>query len=487
MGKKKKTESEVNKQKHTKTDSSRGENATQDLTSPPDTEEHPPTLPRLATLKAILEEVGAPPQLWPKEALRAILKRYERVPRKGWDMMYAAYVEKFGNKVSSKEFRRSAEMAVVSRSGQKCSRTRFAEESTKKTKNIVDLLEEKSMSEFKLYTRVRDQLVFELGNLRALKVEDVPRTKKIPSDQQDSMLVDLINQAIAEILPGRDIKSWTDIARMLQAAQLAYQAISAKPMVKSTWKENIQQKVSLAEESIRLLRMSAEQRTAESLRKSRKIMRELGLALDRRDDLVEAISVLTEKSAVYQRKLDTHEKRKEFSKANRSFELYRSRFYQSLGGKDPELPAQVSEEDVRGFWSTMWVRKETDQDDFSEYLTEHVPECENRMDCFPTELEFEEIVKWLPSWKAPGPDGIYNFFIRKCTSLHKKIYELIKRTCMGEEKAEKWFYTGITYLIPKGTPKQGSDFRPITCMSNLYKLTTKCVTQVMQLVVEDRS
>ena len=57
---------------------------------------------------------------------------------------------------------------------------------------------------------------------------------------------------------------------------------------------------------------------------------------------------------------------------------------------------------------------------------------------------------------------------------------------MQEVEVEEWFYKGITYLIPKGIPKQGSDFRPITCMSNLYKLTTKCVTRVMQLVVEKR-
>ena len=56
-----------------------------------------------------------------------------------------------------------------------------------------------------------------------------------------------------------------------------------------------------------------------------------------------------------------------------------------------------------------------------------------------------------------------------------------------ENQAEKsWFYKGITYLIPKGTPTKGSDFRPITCMSNLYKLTTKCVTKVMQAIVENR-
>ncbi len=57
---------------------------------------------------------------------------------------------------------------------------------------------------------------------------------------------------------------------------------------------------------------------------------------------------------------------------------------------------------------------------------------------------------------------------------------------MNELGAKDWFYKEITYLIPKGTPKQESDFRPITCMSNLYKPITKCVTKVMQLVVEQR-
>ena len=45
-------------------------------------------------------------------------------------------------------------------------------------------------------------------------------------------------------------------------------------------------------------------------------MRELGLVLERRDELIDAISRLTERSAIYQRKLSTHEKRKEFTKAS---------------------------------------------------------------------------------------------------------------------------------------------------------------------------
>ena len=121
---------------------------------------------------------------------------------------------------------------------------------------MEDLLEEKSMPKFKLYARMRDQLLVELGKIRALKVEDACG-KKISSEQQDTMLIELINQAIAEILPGREIKNWTDLVRILQAAQLTYHAISAKPKIKSEWKESIQQKVSQAEESIRLPRMAS--------------------------------------------------------------------------------------------------------------------------------------------------------------------------------------------------------------------------------------
>ena len=62
-------------------------------------------------------------------------------------------------------------------------------------------------------------------------------------------------------------------------------------------------------------------------------MRDLNLVLDRKDDVVEAIGRLNEKAAVYQRKLDTHKKRKEFFKANRKYELQRSLFYRDLCGE----------------------------------------------------------------------------------------------------------------------------------------------------------
>ncbi len=168
--------------------------------------------------------------------------------------------------------------------------------------------------------------------------------------------------------------------------------------------------------------------------------------------------------------LDTYEKRNEFYKTNRRYELQRSQFYRDLGGSE-KTSIDIEEEFVRDFWNNMWNPTECDKKDYSKYLREYVPEGKNQDTCFPSMLEFNEIIKFLPNWKAAGNDEIFNFYIKICTSLHVSLYDLVKRTCMQQVEVEVWFYKGITYLIPKGTPVQGSDFRPITCMSNFYKLT----------------
>jgi hypothetical protein len=77
------------------------------------------------------------------------------------------------------------------------------------------------------------------------------------------------------------------------------------------------------------------------------------------------------------------------------------------------------------------------------------------------------VVKWLPNWKAAGTYGIFNLFINKFESLHQHLYEAVRKICLENHTEEEWFYKGITYLIPKDVPTKGSDFRPITFMSNL--------------------
>jgi hypothetical protein len=147
----------------------------------------------------------------------------------------------------------------------------------------------------------------------------------------------------------------------------------------------------------------------------------------------------------------------------------------------------VEKDEVIKFWSTMWKNDLSDsRDKYTEFINEYVPGKSQNHHEFVSERSFYEIISFLPNWKAAGPDGIYNFFIKWMSSLHEVLYKIIKEICLDGIIQENWLYTGSTFLIPKGEATEGSHFRPITCMSNLYRLMTKCVTRIIQLELEER-
>ncbi|KAI5174137.1 hypothetical protein PAEPH01_2080 [Pancytospora epiphaga] len=133
----------------------------------------------------------------------------------------------------------------------------------------------------------------------------------------------------------------------------------------------------------------------------------------------------------------------------------------------------------------MWNHREGDNSKYDEYLEEFVPNYDVQS-IFPLITKVDEVIKHLPNWKVSDLGDVYNFFIKRCTSLHPDIYRILRKICLKEDERSTRFYKGTTYLIPKGEPKKGSDFRPIACMSNLYKLATKCVARIMQMEVSRR-
>ncbi|KAM0678141.1 hypothetical protein COBT_004221, partial [Conglomerata obtusa] len=98
----------------------------------------------------------------------------------------------------------------------------------------------------------------------------------------------------------------------------------------------------------------------------------------------------------------------------------------------------------------MWEKtlKSSNNHKIEEYVYESIDTHEN-ISKFPSFNEFANIIKILPNWKSAGSDGIYNFFIKYLPSTHKALYSEIEKICLNQKQQEKWFYTGITYLIPK--------------------------------------
>ena len=79
----------------------------------------------------------------------------------------------------------------------------------------------------------------------------------------------------------------------------------------------------------------------------------------------------------------------------------------------------------------------------------------------------------MSNWKAPGPDGVHDFWFKKLTNLHGRITNYVQ-DCVVTVKVTAWLTLGKTVVIMKD-PLKGSvasNYRPIACLSLMWKLLT---------------
>ena len=57
-----------------------------------------------------------------------------------------------------------------------------------------------------------------------------------------------------------------------------------------------------------------------------------------------------------------------------------------------------------------------------------------------------ERVKKTPNWKAPGPDGVQGYWLKKLTSLHDRIAEQICELGNNRAPLPVWMTTGRMVL-----------------------------------------
>lgn len=66
-----------------------------------------------------------------------------------------------------------------------------------------------------------------------------------------------------------------------------------------------------------------------------------------------------------------------------------------------------------------------------------------------TTTETKATISKTGNWKAPGVDGIANFWIKNLTSIHEDLAQAYNDIVKNPEKCPKWLTQGITYLLPK--------------------------------------
>ena len=466
---------------------------------------------RNAVLDSIFSDTQSSKERWPEEVFESVLKRFKRMPRNGWNLAHEHYLQLFKHNISLCEFKKKAMSTIISSDGRRCSINKFERDPNKRPKILDDFFEEKTLIETKFYNKVKEKFTNILGDIKKKSIEENQRTKKVPMTKLNINLLNNINKIAGEAATTNINNNMTDLAYLYQAAQITYQVMSQSEKKPSVWQSSIQNKIMRLKAQAKLIDKSNNIKALsdKEFKEARKLLREHNLILEKPKDVSECASLINESISVYSKKLNIYESRKIFRKQNLCFELNRRLFYRQLEDKE-HIDNNVQRKDIIEYWSTMWTEKSTEvsskkkedngqlyiteavenlhiysNDSYCQYLSEFLAESDLK-NTFPSYVEFTDIIKYLPNWKACGIDTIYNFFIKKLTSFHEILYEVIRNICLNGISQNSWFYKGITYLIPKGTPTKGSDFRPITCMSNLYKLTTKCVTEVMTLEVESR-
>jgi hypothetical protein len=88
---------------------------------------------------------------------------------------------------------------------------------------------------------------------------------------------------------------------------------------------------------------------------------------------------------------------------------------------------------------------------------------------------------------SPGSDQIQNYWLNAFPYTHKYITKNFNAITEEPEKAPEWLTTGITYLIPKsGDSKKIKNYRPITCLTTMYKTLTGIIAKRISTHLEEQ-
>ena len=82
----------------------------------------------------------------------------------------------------------------------------------------------------------------------------------------------------------------------------------------------------------------------------------------------------------------------------------------------------------------------------------------------------------MSNWKSPGPDLVQGFWLKNFSSLHERVRLQLKE-CLDSGFVPSWLTRGRTSLLQKDKSKDNvaSNYRPITCLSLMWKLLTSVI------------
>ena len=243
------------------------------------------------------------------------------------------------------------------------------------------------------------------------------------------------------------------------------------------WKEKIEKEVKKLRADLSLL-SEIEKGSTVKERKVKQMKRKLNIK--KWEDIPAAKENLKQKMQAKAQRLRRFTKRSNFFRQNKTFKEDAKKFYRELGKKKIDVNEPPTIEEVEEFWSKIWENNKTHNDQAT-WIQQEQDKHKNLMSQEWSEINITETtasINKTNNWKAPGIDGVANFWIKHLPSIHEDLARAFTNIIENPADCPRWLTQGITYLLPKTEETQNpKNYRPITCLPTMYKILTSIITE----------
>ncbi|XP_029655022.1 uncharacterized protein LOC115228605 [Octopus sinensis] len=426
--------------------------------------------PHLIPLKSVIGEEHSNDKVkWITGVVESAKRRFGRIPRGGWRLIAECFNVRFLTQKSVSDVKNLLNVKPCSNG---CG--------SRNNVDTSDYLLPKT--EISIYGKCKEEFNLQIQELKSIPRNARMPTKKIPYKLLKTDVLVAINAVISNYILSSPPASINEITDIIYAGQCSYENITRQPLTKSTWLEDTERKISKLRENLTFVNKFNGQQSKDEKEKTLNILCSFGYKKSRKGELARVSSLIEDRVKIMEKKISTYRSRKSFRQDNFCFELNRRRFYRRLNCENKDSDCQVPEDKCLSFWKGVWKKEENRAP--KAIVGKHITGAEQLPSDVKTDF-IKNVIQCVPNWKAAGCDGVYGFFIKKFEALHGHLCDEILKIVNGGYSPAEWFYTGVTYLIPKNEKCHSpNDLRPITCMPILYKLVTKCVNTKLTDYIE---